>query len=190
MAGVDRHPTAAASAAINARLLDAMRRYPGASAAQLASVLGYGTTGMVTGRWHRLGAAGILVRCHDGRWRLPAPRERPIGETDEEDSKFGTAESAPMPHEMGEANQLFRSGLKRACSPAGATASSRSTWAQAPHGGQPPIVSVTSTFEASLRMARPPRVTVGPADSLLTASMTSSSSALIRTCSAAVHLLA
>jgi hypothetical protein len=95
---VDRHPTAAASAATNERLLQAMRQYPGASAAQLASVLGAGTTGMVIGRWNRLGAAGVLVRCADGRWRFPTPGDRLTGETGEEDSEFVTIErSPPMP---------------------------------------------------------------------------------------------
>jgi hypothetical protein len=68
------HPPPEVSAALTERLLEAMRRHPDASASALAGVLEI-SKNVIAGRWSRLGREGVLVKCADGRWRLPTPGE-------------------------------------------------------------------------------------------------------------------
>jgi hypothetical protein len=77
---------------VNAQLMAMMRANPGASASTLAGLLGLGV-GAVCGRWSRLGKAGLLVKCANGRWRLPTPDDHLIDEI-EEASEFETIERA------------------------------------------------------------------------------------------------
>jgi hypothetical protein len=88
------HPPPEVSAALTERLLEAMRQYPGASAPVLAGILRV-SLGTVAGRRNRLGREGVLVKCADGRWRLPAPGERPSPEVDDEALEFETTERPP-----------------------------------------------------------------------------------------------
>jgi hypothetical protein len=83
------HPPPEVSAALNARLLAAMRSNPGASASALAGVLEISKSA-IAGRWSRLGREGLLIKCADGRWRLPS-----IAEPDEEASEFEALERSP-----------------------------------------------------------------------------------------------
>jgi hypothetical protein len=61
---------------------------------------------------------------------------------------------------------------------------------QADPDGAPAVSAVTTINEANLRIARPTSLTVSPVDMILTASMTSSSSASIKVRSAPAHFLA
>jgi hypothetical protein len=88
------HPPPEVSAALTERLLEAMRRHPGASASALAGVLKI-SKNAIAGRWSRLGREGVLVKCAAGRWRLPTLGERPSPEVDDEGLEFETTERSP-----------------------------------------------------------------------------------------------
>jgi hypothetical protein len=90
------HPPPEVSAALNARLLAAMRSNPGASASALAGQLEI-SKNAIAGRWRRLGREALLIKCADGRWRLPTSGDLPSVEPDEEASKFETIERSSLP---------------------------------------------------------------------------------------------
>lgn len=83
------HPPLEISAALTERLLEAMKANPGASASALAGVLEI-SKNAIAARWNRLGREGVLIKCADGRWRLPSSAE-----PDEEASEFEAVERSP-----------------------------------------------------------------------------------------------
>jgi hypothetical protein len=98
MDGVDYHPSPGISAALNERLLAAMRANPDATTSFLGGVIGR-SPGAIVGRLRRLGRKGALVQCANGRWRLPQPGEQPSAELGEQAPELETAERARPPYD-------------------------------------------------------------------------------------------
>jgi hypothetical protein len=65
------------------KLLAAMRRHPGLSAAGLAKVVGVGLS-TTKERLRRMGAQKLIEKAPDGRWRVRGEEPRPIAPANEE----------------------------------------------------------------------------------------------------------